>query len=90
MTDTLDGETKESNKCLLKNQVIFLKNIDSQNRSTADVRILISCYAFAQHLLCRRRTIDVQQHSNHIPNWGKYLRWLLKVLAMANASIFVF
>ena len=66
MTDTLDGETKESNKCLLKNQVIFLKNIDSQNRSTADVRLHISCYAFAQHLLCRRRTTDVQQHSNHI------------------------
>ncbi len=36
------------------------------NRPTADVRLHISCYAFAQHLLCRRRTTDVQQHSNHI------------------------
>lgn len=36
------------------------------NRPTTDVRLHISCYAFAQHLLCRRRTTDVQQHSNHI------------------------
>ena len=36
------------------------------NRPTADVRLYISCYTSAQHLLCRRRTTDVQQHSNHI------------------------
>ena len=36
------------------------------NRPTAVVRLYISCYTSAQHLLCRRRTTDVQQHLNHI------------------------
>lgn len=44
----------------------FSENYRLTNRPTADVRLHISCYAFAQHLLCRRRTADVQQHSNHI------------------------
>ena len=44
----------------------FSENYRLTNRPTADVRLHISCYAFAQHLLYRRRTTDVQQHSNHI------------------------
>ena len=42
------------------------------NRPTTDVRFHISCYTFAQHLLCRRRTTDVQQYSNHILKLPKF------------------
>ena len=42
------------------------------NRPTTDVRFHISCYTFAQHLLCKCITSVVQQHSNHILKLPKF------------------